>query len=91
MRSGKGVKFPLQFSLGFRNCFDMKLDKQHIICIYANTLSYNYSVWNTTDVQESMEEFRERCEAETTFNLEIGSSLQWQEGDVEVSMEKEYE
>jgi len=53
--------------------------------------SYNYSVWNTTDVQENMEEFRERCEAETTFNLEIWSSHHWQEGDVEVSMEKEYE
>jgi len=33
MRSRKGVEFPLQFSLGFWHCFDMKLDKQHIICI----------------------------------------------------------
>ena len=53
--------------------------------------SYNYSVWNTTDVGRSMEEYQEKCEAEITYNLEVESSLQWGEGDVEVSMEKEYE
>ena len=53
--------------------------------------SYNYSVWNTMDVGRSMEEYQEKCEAEITYNLEVESSLQWGEGDVEVSMEKEYE
>ena len=37
-----------------------------------------------------MEKYQEKCEAEITYNLEVESSLQWGEGDVEVSMEKEY-
>merc|ERR1712106_153647 len=53
--------------------------------------SYNYSVWNTMDMSRSMEEYQGKCEAEITYNLEVESSLQWGEGDVEVSMEKEYE
>ena len=52
--------------------------------------SYNYSVWNTMDVGRSMEEYQGKCEAEITYNLEVESSLRWGEGDVEVSVEKEY-
>jgi len=53
--------------------------------------SYNYSVWNTTNIGETLEEFQQRVEAETTFNLEVENGLHWKEEDVEISMEKEYE
>eukprot|EP00091_Calanus_sinicus_P002174 TRINITY_DN12213_c0_g1_i11.p1 TRINITY_DN12213_c0_g1~~TRINITY_DN12213_c0_g1_i11.p1 ORF type:complete len:205 (-),score=26.65 TRINITY_DN12213_c0_g1_i11:353-967(-) len=53
--------------------------------------SYKYSTVNTTDVGEHLEEFRQKIEAEIAFNLEIENSLGWEDGDVEVSMEKEYE
>jgi hypothetical protein len=46
---------------------------------------------NTTDVGENLEEYRQKIEAETAFNLEIENNLGWKDGDVEVSMEKEYE
>ena len=48
-------------------------------------------MWNTTNIGETLEEFQQRVEAETTFNLEVENGLQWKEGDVEISMEKEYE
>jgi hypothetical protein len=43
------------------------------------------------DVGERLEELRQKTEAEIAYNLEIENSLRWEEGDVEISMEKEYE
>ena len=56
-------------------------------------MSYNYGVWSssTEDVEEKMEEFKGRMEAEIAFNLEVENSLRWRDGDVAVSVEKEYE
>eukprot|EP00092_Neocalanus_flemingeri_P056494 GFUD01066996.1.p1 GENE.GFUD01066996.1~~GFUD01066996.1.p1 ORF type:complete len:201 (-),score=25.08 GFUD01066996.1:148-750(-) len=65
---------------------------------YSSLLSNSLTPWSKTgafyyprDVGESLENFRQSIEAEITYNLEIEHGLKWEDGDVEISMEKEYE